>query len=156
MPLPIIYYAVGIGLGLITITAISYFWPKIINWLSTKVAPMIEEIFGIEEKNAFLEIISFLDNKITAVRRGVKSRVSNTIHLIRSIFIKSDDKYRRKDESYIKNKNNSDKVTIQTQTQEIDWNDIPDDIRASFIKDTKEEKSINWLDKNILTNINEV
>lgn len=150
----IVLYAVAIGLLTSTAISITYFWPIILDWLSSKIAPWIKENIGIKERDAFIEILNFLDNKITAVRRGVKGLVSKSILLIRSKFTKKGNIYKEEKMVYSPS-STTGKVTVQSVTEDIDWDDIPSDTRADFIRNPDSEKAINWLDKDILKNINE-
>lgn len=153
MVLPIIWWFI-LGIGITVVTTTIVYWPKIISWLSGEVSKKVYDLFGKEVEEAFNAIINYMDTKFTTIRRGVKSLISGTILLIRSVFVKKGSTYTRKDEVYMKGREN-EKIIKTTNTEEINYNDIPDFIKEKFTKKIQEDISVDYFNENILKNMNE-
>ncbi|MBH8577069.1 hypothetical protein I8752_29625 [Nostocaceae cyanobacterium CENA369] len=143
----VIFAAIGV--------ALLWFWEKVTDWARQSFFPFVEkhlpEILEYVEK-AF----TWIDNVVVSIRRGIKAawnKVRQYLLKMAMHFEKtSSSKWVRKTTSYIIKTLESKTVTKQEVEEEINWDDLPLDVRKSWMKSKENNFDIDYTaekDKNV-------
>ena len=146
---PLLIGAIGAVLGLLSAVAVVMFWKQILNWAEESLFPWIKtNIPSIE--SAVREAFSVLDDKVVTARniiigKGWKKLREYLLKQVIKFERKSSGEWVRQATSWvIKNLESGDKVPARvTVEEEIDWDVLPPDVRAEWLKRKKNEAQIN-------------
>ncbi|MCL2925677.1 MAG: hypothetical protein MGF17_13940 [Trichodesmium sp. MAG_R04] len=146
---PLLIGAIGAVLGLLSAVAVVMFWKQILNWAEESLFPWIKtNIPSIE--SAVREAFSVLDDKVVTARniiigKGWKKLREYLLKQVITFQRQSSGEWVRQATSWvIKNLESGDKVPARvTVEEEIDWDVLPPDVRAEWLKRQKNEAQIN-------------
>ena len=145
---PLLIGAIGAALGLVSAVAVVMFWKQILKWAEESLFPWIKtNIPSIE--SAVREAFSALDNKAVAIRNIIRKAWKKLReYLLKQVITfqrQSSGEWVRQATSWvIKNLESGDKVPARvTVEEEIDWQVLPPDVRAEWLKRQKNEAQIN-------------
>ena len=145
---PLLIGAIGAALGLVSAVAVVMFWKQILKWAEESLFPWIKtNIPSIE--SAVREAFSALDNKAVAIRNIIRQAWKKLReYLLKQVITfqrQSSGEWVRQATSWvIKNLESGDKVPARvTVEEEIDWQVLPPDVRAEWLKRQKNEAQIN-------------
>ncbi|BDA67187.1 hypothetical protein CAL7716_013530 [Calothrix sp. PCC 7716] len=138
----------------ITATII-YFWEKVTDWARESFFPFVEKHLPAIREHVD-KAFSWIDNVVVSIRRGIKA----AWNIVRQYLLKmamyfektSSNKWVRKTTSYIIKTLESKTVTKQDVEKEINWDDLPPDVRKSWMKSKENSFEIDYTaekDKNV-------
>ncbi len=141
MPIPVALLAIlGIGLA-----AAIIFWPQIIDWARESLLPWLENSMPFLSGLASIAF-TIIDNVAVAIRKKVKdawNKLRNYL-LKQTIEIhkKSGSKFVRIVTSWVIKVLDSGKAvpTKVTAEEDLEWDELPDDVREAFIRRNTAEK----------------
>ena len=145
---PLLIGAIGAALGLVSAVAVVMFWKQILKWAEDSLFPWIQtNIPSIE--SAVREAFSAVDNKVVAIR----NIIGQAWRKLREYLLKQVITFQRQSSGewvmqatswVIKNLESGDKVPVKiTVEEEKDWDELPPDVRAEWLKRQKSEAQIN-------------
>ncbi len=143
------FIALLAGALAIGVAAAIAFWPQIVNWAQESLFPFIRKNFP-ELSDLFTKAFTIIDKGFSAIRRKIKqawqkfrawllkqaitfSRQTNNIWVktITSWLIKTLD-------------SPTPKVTKVETEEDVDWAELPDEIRESYLRQNIRQSSINF------------
>lgn len=139
MPFPIvILYFVGVA-GAAAAALSIVMWPTIFNWATDTLLPWFRR--NIPSLSTFVEQgFVFLNNLVGAARKAAiqafgKAR-PHILKVLVSIERNSNSEFIRKVSSYVRKSLESNEVVLHQTTEVIDFDDLPSDLQASFLRGT--------------------
>lgn len=149
MPEPVFLITIGsiLGLGAIA-TFLVIFWHQILDWCQNSVFPWIKaNIPWIESQ--VREAFNAVDKVIVPIRNGIRQAWKNLrdylLKQVQELERESSGKWILRTTSWIIKVLKSDKkVPVKVETEEeVDWEELPPDIRAEFLRHDKSYAEIN-------------
>jgi hypothetical protein len=135
--------------------AIVYFWHQVADWARESFFPFVKKhLPDILEhvENAF----KWIDNIVVSIRRVIKAawnKVRQYLLKMAMFFEKtSSNTWVRKTASYVIKTLESKTVTKQVVEEEINWDDLPTEVRKAWMKSTENNFEIDYTaeqDKNV-------
>ncbi|MCS6798512.1 MAG: hypothetical protein NZ898_08275 [Myxococcota bacterium] len=127
--------------GLAATAAVTMFWHEVREWAQTALADFIGRWLGSDAREAFLEVLCAVDRFVTNVRRAVLQWAER----LRALLLKAtvaiervtSNRYVKRLVAYVREGLEAlapTKVKKVTVTEDVAWEDLPDEIRAAFLR----------------------
>ena len=142
MALPLLIF----GLVLITGSAIAYFWTQILSFVRSHIMPWLHENFPEFAEKAELAFEA-IDKKVVQVKRAIKEAWRQLRRKLLKVLVG----YEQNTSGWARNviswciKKLEDKEVIikRTETTEVNYDDLPDDVRAAwFRREAQQEQDV--------------
>ncbi len=140
-------YLLYIGLATLIAAVALVFWHKILEWAQESLLPWLEEHLPFLAEGARTAFVQ-LDRVAVAVRRAAKSAWLD----LRGYLLKQVVKVRKRTgvtalviiEEWLRVEPESETVVHRTTEREVEWEELPDDVREQFLKQqtTVAEKNV--------------
>lgn len=132
-------------------TAVATFWNSIREWATTTLADAIGRILGDKFREAFLDLVVAVDEVVTRLRRAVRS-VAEVLKqaLLRAavtILKRSRNEYVQHLCAYVQRALGGEKPRVfkVVHEEELAFEELPDDVRAAFIRGQQQVDATNVL-----------
>lgn len=113
-------------------------WPKIMDWVRDTVRPWLMDHFDAEWIGLFDNVINTLDTLASALRREAINAWRSIRPLLRDVlvsFLKTQEgSWARVVEVIVKKALDDPKTYKVTRTEEVDWSEMPDAVRAANLR----------------------
>ena len=139
MPIPV--YLIWVGLGVLAATALAVLWQQVLGWAEASLLPWIDEHLPLLSGPARSAFVA-LDRVAVAVRVAAKKAWQD----LRGYLLKQVVRIRKKTgikalvlvEEWLRPRAESETVVHRISEREVEWEDLPEDVREAFLKRTEE------------------
>ncbi|GAA1777564.1 hypothetical protein [Luedemannella helvata] len=146
MVVPLIAYIVAGLVAAALVGVVVAYWPKIMGWARDSLLPWADEHLP-EFAGVIRQAFQTLDNVVVEVRQAVRSawrRLRNVLLKETAEFVQLfNHGWAVEITSWLANRQNAEKPVVKVVTQQqLDYDDLPPDIRAQLIHDDLSEGSL--------------
>lgn len=124
-----------------------YYWEYIVQFMAEHIIPWIRQNLSNTLGDLLADLFSFLDGKMVPIKRMLKKLWTNfkeNILGFKTEYTKIDTNTARKQtETFIRKDDN--KVVKRVETEEIEWKDIPEEIREKMIQENVRKSKLDDL-----------
>lgn len=119
----------------VTAALLLSFWPQILEFFNGTVRDLLERLFGADKCGWYTKLLSWLDNKVSAVRRKVKmywKKFKDTVISVKSRYVKNaDGTYSKSTETIVRKSQTTAKRVVVEET--VGWEYLPDSVREEML-----------------------
>lgn len=126
------------GTAVAVIVGVVALWPKIMDWVRDTARPWLLKNLGAEWVGLFDRAIQVLDGLASALRRKALEAWRTLRPLLREVVVSflrtQDGAWARVVEVIVRKTLDDPKAIKVTKTEEIDWSEMPDEIRGAALQ----------------------